>query len=214
MKIISVNVGLPRELTWDGRVITTGIFKQPVSGRVTVRKLNLDGDQQADLSVHGGPHKAVYLYPAEHYDYWHEELPRMDLTWGSFGENLTAEGFSEDRINIGDRLRVGASLLMVTQPRMPCYKLAAKFNRKDMVKRFLESCRTGFYLSVLEEGDVGAGDTIELVSRDRNNLTVADVTRLYVDKQRDPEEVRRAVAVEALPDSWRDYFLRGLEGEV
>ena len=211
MKLISVNVGLPREVIWKGRTITTGIFKEPVEGRVMVRRLNLDGDQQADLSVHGGLDKAVYGYPAEHYEYWRNELPGMKLPWGMFGENLTTEGLLEDLVNIGDRFRIGSSVLMVTQPRMPCYKLQVKFGRDDIVKRFLRSGRPGFYFSVLEEGEVSAGDEIALISRDENNVTVADITRLYVSEKDNLDLLRRAVQIEALPESWRGYFRHQIE---
>ncbi len=206
MKIISVNVGLPREVLWKGRTVTTGIFKGPVEGHIMVRRLNLDGDRQADLSVHGGPDKAVYAYPAEHYDYWRGELPDMNLPWGMFGENLTTEGLLEDKVNVGDRFQIGSAVLMVTQPRMPCYKLGLKFERDDIVKRFLRSRHTGFYFSVIEEGKVGASDAIEFVSRDENKVTVADITRLYVSERNNLEMLHRAVNVEALPEGWRGYF--------
>ncbi len=211
MKIVSVNVGLPCEVIWKGRKVTTGIFKEPVKGRVTVQRLNLDGDRQADLSVHGGPDKAVYGYPAEHYDYWQHELPGMKLPWGMFGENLTTEGLLEEVVNIGDRFRIGSSVLMVTQPRMPCYKLALRFGRNDIVKKFLRSGRPGFYFSVLEEGEVSTGDEIELVSRDENNITVADITRLYVSEKDNLDLLYRAVQIEALSESWRGYFQRQIE---
>lgn len=211
MKLLSVNVSLPRKVAYMGRPITTGIFKEPVEGRVMVRRLNLDGDRQADLSVHGGPDKAVYAYPAEHYDYWRGELPDMELPWGMFGENLTTEGLLEDQVNIGDRFRIGSTVLMVTQPRMPCYKLAVKFGRNDIIKRFLWSSRSGFYFSVLEESEVGAGDAIELISRDDNNVTVADITRLYVSKKKNLEMLHRAVQVKALPEGWRGYFQDQIE---
>jgi MOSC domain-containing protein YiiM len=211
MRLVSVNVGLPREVIWNGRTVTTGIFKEPVEGPVRVRRLNLDGDRQADLSVHGGPDKAVYAYPAEHYDYWRGELPDMELPWGIFGENLTTEGLLEDKVNIGDRFQMGSALLMVTQPRMPCYKLGIKFGRNDIIKRFLWSGRTGFYFSVLEEGEVSTGDTIRLIGRDKNEVTVADITRLYVSKKENLEMLHCAVQVEALPESWRDYFRQRIE---
>jgi len=211
MKILSVNVGHPRETTWKGRVVTTGIFKEPIEGRAMVRKLNLDGDGQADLSVHGGINKAVYLYSAEHYEYWREELPDMDLPWGMFGENITAEGLYEDAVNIGDRFRIGSTELMVTEPRMPCYKLGMRFGRDDIIKRFLASRRSGFYFKVLHEGDVGAGDAIELIGRDGNNITVADITRLYVDDKDNLGMLRRAVQVEALPEKWQGHFRRRIE---
>ncbi|MGL5808099.1 MAG: MOSC domain-containing protein [Xenococcaceae cyanobacterium] len=206
MQLISVNVGLPHEVTWKGKTVTTGIFKQPVNERVRVRVLNLDGDRQADLTVHGGVDKAIYVYPFEHYDYWRGELPDTELTPGIFGENFTVTGFREEELNVGDRFQVGTVKLMVTQPRLPCYKLGIRFGRPDMVKRFLASRRTGFYFRVLQEGEVGVGDTLELVSRDDNNITVADIPQLYVREQNNPELLHRAARLEALPESWRDYF--------
>ena len=206
MELISVNVGLPREVNWKGKTVRTGIFKEPVSDRVMVRSLNLNGDGQADLTVHGGLEKAVYVYPFEHYAYWRNELPDTELTLGSFGENFTVTGFREEALNIGDRFQVGTVQLMVTQPRMPCYKLGIRFGRPDMVKRFLASRRTGFYFSVLQEGEVGAGDTLELVSQDDNNITVADITQLYTREKTDPDLLHWAAQLEPLPGSWRDYF--------
>ncbi|MBD1868005.1 MOSC domain-containing protein [Leptolyngbya sp. FACHB-671] len=206
MKVISVNVGLPREVTWKGKTVTTGIFKEPVSERVMVRSLNLNGDGQADLTVHGGADKAVYVYPFEHYDYWQSELPDTELPLGIFGENFTTTGLKEEELNIGDRFQIGTIQLMVTQPRLPCYKLGIRFGRPDMVKRFLASRRTGFYFRVLQEGEVGAGDTLELVNRDDNNITVADITQLYVREQDNPELLHRVAQLEALPESWRNYF--------
>lgn len=206
MRIVSVNVGLPRDVLWKGKTVTTGIFKEPVAGRVMMRTLNLDGDRQADPSVHGGPSKAVYAYPAEHYDFWRTELPGEDLPWGMFGENLTTEGLREDEVHIGDRFRIGSAQVMVTEPRMPCYKLGLKFGRDDIIKRFLASERTGFYFAVLLEGGVGAGDDIEPLGLDSNRVKVADVTRLYARREDDLPLLRRAVAVEALPSSWRDHF--------
>jgi MOSC domain-containing protein YiiM len=206
MKIISVNIGLPREVKWKGKTVRTGIFKQPVKDRVMLRSLNLDGDGQADLTVHGGLEKAVYVYPFEHYDYWQSELPDTELTLGNFGENFTTTGLREEELNIGDRFGIGTVKLMVTQPRLPCYKLGIRFGRADMVKRFLASRRTGFYFSVLQEGEVGTGDTLELVSRDDNNITVADITQMYTHEQTNPELLHRAAQLAALPESWRDYF--------
>ena len=206
MKLVSVNVGFPREVIWKDKTVTTGIFKEPVERRVKVRFLNLDGDRQADLTVHGGADKAIYLYPVEHYEYWRGELPEMELPWGMFGENLTTVGLLEDRVNIGDRFRIGTAEVMVTQPRMPCYKLGIKFGRANMVKQFLDSRLTGFYFSVLQEDEVGVGDAMELISRDENNVTVADITRLYVRQSDDLQMLHRAVQVKALPDGWRDYF--------
>jgi len=210
MKIISLNVGRPRLVVWDGQVVSTGIYKTPVGGRVMLRTLNLDGDRQADLTVHGGPSKAVYAYPSEHYGYWRGELPGVELPWGMFGENFTTEGLDESNVNIGDRFRLGAAEVTVTEPRMPCYKLGIKFGRADILKRFLASGRTGFYFSVEREGEVGAGDEVELVGRDEHNVTVADIVRLYARDKRDFETMRRAVAVGALPEKWRQHFRQQL----
>lgn len=179
MRVVSVNVGLPREVLWKRRIISTGIFKEPVAGRVMARRLNLDGDRQADLSVHGGPAKAIYVYPADYYHAWREELPEMEIPWAMFGENLTVEGLRDDTVHIGDQFRIGSALVAVTQPRMPCFKLALKFGRDDILERFIASGRTGFYLAVLEEGDVAAGDPIILVRHDENAISVAEFTRLY-----------------------------------
>jgi len=210
-RLISVNVGEPRELLWMGRTVKTGIFKDAIRGRVAVRRLNLNGDKQADLSVHGGLDKAVYLYPAEHYVYWQEEYPGMQLPWGMFGENLTTEGMLEDEVSIGDQFRVGSVELMVTQPRLPCYKLGIRFGRDDIIKRFMAAGRPGFYLRVLQEGEVGAGDTIERISRDDGEVTVSDVFRLIGKDRDDTETLRRAVQVKTLPDSLRSHFLNNLE---
>ena len=209
MKIVSLNIGLPREVTWRGLHVTTGIFKERVEGRVALRKLNLDGDRQADLTVHGGEFKAVYCYPLEHYDYWKKELPGRELPMGSFGENFTTEGWLEDSVHLGDRFAIGSAEVIVTQPRMPCYKLGVRFQSDDMVKRFLASGRMGFYLAVTREGEVGAGDEIKVIARDPNNVPVTDITRLYIAKRYGNEEiasVRRALEVEALPESWKGYF--------
>lgn len=211
MRIISVNAGMPREIFHEDRLIRTGIFKAPVEGRVRVNALNIEGDQQADLSVHGGPSKAIYAYPSEHYEFWRKELPDVDFPWGSFGENLTTEGLFERELNIGDRLCVGSVELIVTEPRLPCYKLGAKFKRDDMIKRFLQSRRTGFYFAVRREGETGAGDRIEILSRDENRVSVADITRLYAFDKDDLAGMRRAAEVKALPDGWRDYFRARLE---
>jgi len=189
--------------------VTTGIFKEPVEGRVALRKLNLDGDRQADLTVHGGEFKAVYCYPLEHYDYWKKELPGRELPMGSFGENFTTEGWLEDSVHLGDRFAIGSAEVIVTQPRMPSYKLGVRFQSDDMVKRFLASGRMGFYLAVTREGEVGAGDEVKVIARDPNAVPVTDITRLYIAKRYGNEEmvaVRRALQVEALPESWKGYF--------
>src|SRR5216683_8322272 len=174
MKLVSINVGLPREVRWHGKTVLTSIFKAPVEGSVKVRRLNLEGDRQSDLNVHGGADKAVYVYPAEHYAFWRAELPGVDLPWGAFGENLTTQGLMEDGVHIGDRFRIGSAELVVTQPRMPCFKLGIRFGQADMVKRFSNSRRTGFYVAVVQEGEVEAGNTIELLGRNAHQVTVAD----------------------------------------
>jgi MOSC domain-containing protein YiiM len=209
MKLISVNVGLPREVIWHGRPVTTGIYKEPVASRVAVRKLNLDGDRQADLTVHGGEYKAVYCYPLTHYDYWKHELPGRDLPLGVFGENFTIEGLLEDTLFLGDRLAIGSAELVVTQPRLPCYKLGIRFGSDDLVKRFFASKRTGFYVAVTREGEVGANDEIRLTARDPNKVPVSEIMRLYAAKQynnEDLDSLRRIMKVEAVPDSWKHYF--------
>ena len=180
MKLISVNVGLPREVEWRGRIVTTSIWKAPANGRVVVRALNVDGDQQSDLTVHGGPDKAVYVYPSEHYAFWRTELPDMELTWGAFGENFTTEGLFETDVMIGDRIQIGSAEFQVTQPRLPCFKLGIRFGRDDMIKRFLRSRTSGFYVAVLHEGEVGAGDPIEIIEHDQNGISVAAVATRYV----------------------------------
>jgi MOSC domain-containing protein YiiM len=206
VKLLSINVGLPREVDWRGKLVRTSIFKAPVSGRVRVTRLNIQGDQQSDLSVHGGADKAVYAYPSEHYAFWRRELPGMDFPWGTFGENLTTEGLLEDKVHIGDRFRAGSAEFIVSQPRMPCFKLAIRFSRPDMVKRFLRSGRAGFYLAVVQEGDIGAGDSLDLVAEDNGQITVADVVRLYAADEANQDLLRRASELSALPESWREYF--------
>jgi MOSC domain-containing protein YiiM len=208
MRVLSVNVGLPREVEWRNELVATAIHKAPVSGPVDVKRLNLAGDRQADLSVHGGPDKAVYAYPSEHYPFWREELSAVPLPWGAFGENLTVEGLSETEVRVGDVLRIGTAEFVVTQPRLPCYKLNARFQRPDMVKRFLRSGRTGFYLAVRKEGRLAAGDPIEWLPTDRSAIGVTEVVTLYLDKNGGGELLQRALATPALPQSWRDYFER------
>ena len=214
MKLASLNVGLPRNVMWHERTVPTGIYKEPVEGRVALRRLNLDGDRQADLSVHGGEYKAVYCYPIAHYEYWKKELAGRELPMGMFGENFTADGLLEDSVHLGDRFSVGSAEVVVTQPRLPCYKLGVKFQSDDMVRRFLASGRTGFYFAVTREGEVGAGDEIKAVSRDDNAVPVSEITRLYIAKRYgddDVASVRRALRVAALPGSWKGYFRQRLE---
>lgn len=214
MKIVSLNTGLPREVTWHGLSVTTGIFKQPVEGRIALRRLNLDGDRQADLTVHGGKDKAVYCYPLTHYDYWKRELPGHELPLAVFGENFTIDGLLEDDVHLGDRFSVGSAEVVVTQPRLPCYKLGIRFQMDDMVRRFLISGRTGFYLAVTREGEVAAGDEIKPLSRDPNKVPVSEITRLYVAKRYGVDDVaslKRALLVTALPESWKEYFRERLQ---
>lgn len=214
MKLVSLNCGLPRQVVWHGMNVTTGIYKDPIKGRVAVRKLNLDGDRQADLKVHGGADKAVYCYPVEHYDYWRSELPVRELSLGMFGENFTIDGLFEDAVNVGDRFSIGSAEVVVTQPRLPCYKLGIRFQSDDMVKRFLASRRTGFYLAVTREGEVGAGDEIRRVGRCANSVPLPWIARLYVTKKYSPEDVssvQHALTVSALPEGWKQYFRERLQ---
>lgn len=206
MKIVSIQVGRPREIEWQGKTVRTSIFKEPVTGPVQVRKLNLDGDEQSDLSVHGGADKAVYAYPSEHYAYWRGELPGTDLRWGAFGENLTTEGLDETSIAIGDRLIIGSAEFVVTQPRLPCFKLGIKFGSPGMVKRFQHSGRSGFYLRVLREGAISTGDSIEVQRTAEPSVTVRNIVRLYTADESEQEILRRASELSALPESWREHF--------
>ena len=210
MKLLCVNVGLPRDIEVNGKTVRTSIWKKPVPGRVHVSTLNLDGDEQSDLTVHGGADKAVYLYPSEHYTYWRTELPELELPWGAFGENFSAEGILEDQIRIGDRLGVGSAEFMVTQPRLPCYKLGMRFNRPDIVRHFLRSKRTGFYLAVLREGEVGSGDSVNFVEKQETGVTITDIVSLYSTDSQNQELLRRAIEVPALPQSWKEYFRKRL----
>ena len=211
MKVLSISVGLPREVKWKGKTVSTAIFKEPVSGPVLLRQLNLEGDKQADLSVHGGPTKVVYTYPCEHYAFWRAELPEIELVWGMFGENFTTEGLKEESVHIGDVFQLGTARLVVTEPRMPCFKLTIRFEREDIVRRFLQSQRSGLYFGVMQEGTVQAGDRFELLSTDPQCLKVADVTRLYTTDKGDAELLKKAVATSALPEKWRGYFNHRLE---
>jgi MOSC domain-containing protein YiiM len=206
MRVLSVNVGLPREVPWRGGHVTTGIYKDPVEGPVSVRTLNLDGDRQADLRVHGGWDKAVYAYPAEYYELWQRERPELDFRWGQFGENLTTEGLVDTDVSVGDRFRVGTAELVVTQPRLPCFKLGIKMGRQEFVTEFLERGLHGFYLAVDREGEVEAGDPILRLSRDPHGFAVTEVARLYVRDRSDVDAMQLAADLDVLPESWRDYF--------
>lgn len=213
MKVIAVNVGLPKHILIHDTPVATGIYKRPVAGMVLVRTLNLDGDRQADLKVHGGPDKAVYVYPSEHYEFWRRELGRNLSEWGAFGENLTVEGLFEDAISIGDRIGIGTAVLQITQPRLPCFKLAAKFGREDIIKKFLDSRRTGFYVRVLEEGSLQAGDTIAILKRDPDQVTIREITDLYLMKTPERSRIERVLSVKALAISWRKHFSALVSGK-
>ena len=206
----SLQVAVPGTVEWKGEPVPTGIFKEPVTGRRAIGKLGVEGDTIADLRVHGGEDMAVYAYPGEHYAYWRGELPDMELPWGMFGENLTTAGLLEDTVHLGDRFRVGTAELMVTVPRIPCYKLGAKFGRADMVKRFLQSGRSGFYFRVIQEGDVGTGDRIEELGRDAAGVSVTEFLAIYTGKVKDLAALQRVAAVEALPQSWRGWLAKKL----
>ncbi len=204
MKLISVNVALPQVVTHSDRTFTTGIFKKPVSGRIPVRDNNLEGDAQADLSVHGGPEKAVYAYPSEHYPFWEERL-RVKLDWAAFGENLTTRGLLESDVCIGDRYQVGSVILKVTQPRLPCYKLAVKLERGDIIKLFRESGRSGFYFSVVQEGDLGVGDAIRRLWKSSHGISIADVNRLELEPG-NTELLERVLSVPDLSTAQRKHL--------
>ncbi len=209
MKVIAVSVGRPQDIKVDEGSVRTSIFKTPVGRRLKVSKLNIEGDEQSDLTVHGGVDKAVYVYPSEHYDEWRQELPEVEFPPAVFGENLTTEGLSED-VRLGDRFRIGTVEFIVTQPRMPCYKLGIRFGRMDMLKRMLKNGRTGFYFAVTNEGEIGAGDAIELIAQSDEDLTIADIVKLYTVEARNQDLLRRAIESTYLPGSWRDYFSQRL----
>jgi MOSC domain-containing protein YiiM len=210
MRVLYINVGLPRDVAWRGKTVTTGIYKQPVAGLIPVRALNLDGDRQADLRVHGGSDKAVYTYPSEFYELWSRERPELDFGPGTFGENLTTEGLLDDDVSIGDRFRVGTAELVVTQPRLPCFKLGIKMGRDSFVTEFLERGLLGFYFAVVREGEVAAGDPIVELQRDQRGFRVTEVVRLFARDRDDVEGMRRAADLDVLPESWRDYFRKRL----
>ncbi len=211
MKLISLNVARPRLAIYKGATINTGIFKKPVQGRIGLRNLNLDGDRQADLTVHGGPYKAVYAYPSEHYPFWRKELPELDFPWGMFGENFSTEGLLEDALHVGDRFKIGSSVVMVRQPRLPCYKLAAKFKRDDILQRFLLSGRSGFYFSVEQEGEVEAGDSFKPLGANESGVTIAEVVRLFVREKHNRSLLQKAIDTAELPQDWREMFRERLE---
>lgn len=206
MKLLSVNVSQPKAISYRGKTVRTGIFKEPVKGRVMLRRLNLDGDRQGDLNVHGGPDKAVYVYTVEHYDFWAHALGRNDFAFGQFGENFTVEGMPEERIHIGDVFCVGSALVEVSQPRVPCYKLGLKMGSTRFIKQFLTSGRVGFYLRVLEEGEVGAGDEIHRVRMGPEQMPIREIVRLAYFDPENVEAAQRAIRIPALSPGWREMF--------
>jgi MOSC domain-containing protein YiiM len=212
MKLLSVNVSLPKDVPYRGGTIRTGIFKEPVAGRVMVRTLNIDGDGQGDLEVHGGRDMALYAYPVEHYPFWEKELGRPTFPHGQFGENLTVQGLSESEVRVGDIVCIGGARLQVTQPRIPCSKLALRMETgMDFLKRFLVSGRSGYYLRVLEEGDIGAGDTIERIDGDERSATIDEFLQTYIHGKNDPERLKRMLESRDLGEAWREYFEELLE---
>ncbi len=207
-RIVSLNVGEPKRVevisaAGEHGTVLTSIFKSPVEGRVALRGYHLDGDRQADPTVHGGPNKAVYAYASEHYPYWRDQLRGMELPYGMFGENLTTAGWTEETVQIGDRFRIGTAVLQVSQPRMPCFKLGIRFNRADIVKRFWQSGRSGIYFSVVEEGEIGAGDAMERIESAHDSVSVADLVRMYRGDEADPEKLRQVLKL-SLPGGWKD----------
>lgn len=214
MKLLSVNVSQPRQVTHRGRTYLTSIFKQPVAGRVMVRRTNLDGDAQGNLDVHGGPHMAVYVYSFDHYAHWAGELGGEDLVPGYFGENLTVEGMAEDTVRIGDSFRIGGALFEVSEPRTPCHKLAMRTGRAGFPKAFLASLRVGFYFRVLEEGELGAGDAVEAVASDPGAMTVAEVASLWAVGKGDRAGMERALGLDALSPGWREAFEKRLAADT
>jgi MOSC domain-containing protein YiiM len=208
MKIVSVNVGQVRELHWNGHTMKSAIVKEPVSGSVAVRGVNLEGDTQQNRKVHGGPYKAVYGYASEYYTHWKQQLPEVSFPWGAFGENLTTEGLTDETLCIGDQLRIGTVMLQVVQPRMPCSKLQFRFQREDIIGRFIEGRRHGFYFSIVEEGVLQAGDAIEFVHRDPNHVSIADVTAAFYRFDESPELLERIRKLEALAPGMKSQLVR------
>ncbi|MBW2312653.1 MAG: MOSC domain-containing protein [Deltaproteobacteria bacterium] len=206
MRVVSVNVGLPREVEWRGKQVTTGIFKTSVAGPVAVAGVQLAGDGQADPSVHGGPGKAVYGYPSEHFEFWQRAYPEVEIGPGVFGENLTLEGWLEENVHLGDRFRAGTAELVVTQPRVPCFKLGLRFGRPDVVKRFLAEDRSGIYFAIAKPGEVAAGDPFERIAEDSRRVSVADIVRIYRGELDDPDLLQRAIAVESFPEEFRQIY--------
>jgi MOSC domain-containing protein YiiM len=194
MRILTICVARPITVSYRGKSVATGIFKKPITGRLDLRWLNLEGDEQADLSVHGGPDKAVYSYPSEHYRWWQKQMPDVVFEHGIFGENLTTEGLLENETYIGDEFQVGTAVLRVSQPRLPCFKLGIRFGRPDIIKRFMQSGRSGIYFSVVKEGTLGPGDNLEYLGGDTHKIKVSDIANLFTSPDnRDPDLIKRAL---------------------
>jgi MOSC domain-containing protein YiiM/ferredoxin-NADP reductase len=206
-RLLSVNVGLPRDIAWRGKTVHTGVWKDPVRGRCRVGRLNLDGDGQGDLAGHGGEHRAVFVYQIESYRYWQEQLRRNDFVFGQFGENFTVEGLPDDGVYIGDRYRIGSALLEVTQPRVTCYRVGIRMNEPRMPALLTSSGRPGFYFRVLEEGEVGAGDEIVKLEEGKERMSVAEVNALLYSPQHPRDRLERASQIAALSPGWRSSFI-------
>ncbi len=209
MEVISLNIGLPREIEFEGKKIITSIYKEPVFERVNLEKINLEGDKQADLSVHGGIFKAIYSYPIEYYEFWKKKYPNKIFSIGFFGENLTTKGLFEYEVNVGDKFKIGTAQIVATQPRLPCYKLGARAGTMEIIKQFLDSEKTGIYFKVVKSGQIGSGDQIQLIAKDPNNITIQDIVRLYKNKA-SQEIMERAIKLHHLPQKWKSQFVEKL----
>ncbi len=208
----SINVGRPQEAQWQGKTFLTSIFKDPVSGPVKVSFTNLEGDQQSDLKVHGGPTRAIYAYASEHYEFWKKELNRTDLPWGFFGENLDISGgVFDDKLHVGDRFAIGDVELEVMQPRMPCFKLAMKLNDKSFIKKFANERRLGFYFSVLKEGTIEAGQQLTSTFVSENSITIDEIVELYFFDKDNKTLIHKALQTERLTDSWKEFLQKRLD---
>jgi MOSC domain-containing protein YiiM/ferredoxin-NADP reductase len=214
MKVISVNVGQPRDIPWRGQMVRTSVFKTPVAGRVRARKLNLDGDAQADLMAHGGEHRAVMVYQAESYQYWGETLQRTDFAYGQFGENFTIEGLADNEVCIGDRFRIGSAIFEVTQPRVTCWRVGISTGVPEMPALLVTHKRPGFYFRVIQEGDVGAGDMIEKVAYGDEKMTVADIDALLYLKDHPEDKLQQALKIPALSQGWKGSFQNLLDAAL
>src|SRR5215475_7774005 len=205
-RLLSVNVGLPRDIEWKGRTVHTGIWKEPVQGRRRVGRLNVEGDGQGDLAGHGGEQRAVFVYQVESYRYWQEQLKRTEFAFGQFGENFTIEGLPDDAVCIGDRYQVGSALFEVTQPRVTCYRVGIRMNEPRMPSLLTGSGRPGFYFRVLQEGEVGAGDEIVKVGEANERMTVTGINALLYSSSHPRDRLERALRIEALSSGWRSSF--------